>query len=320
MATTMTEPQTATSLTKRYHEFHAHAHALHGELMRPIQQTIERHSFVELKDERGGHLTRFSEDVNIEGLISLKTVHTRVSGSATIKRKGWLTTATSIVEGLNIFEVLTADRVVSQVSTDHPYDKTLQPHVSFLGTKFENLRVCGIPVGVTYNFGVCGTVPNDDQSYLANSTFVSTAQTNNSAIANATYLPADVKKQYDDWSKKETATVISAKVKENASCKVTCSLISKIHIDELRKQVPDVETVGNVLYIPHFGAISLGEIEVGMEREPVSGEFRRHEEEVGGFDKLSNYFQITMLNMHLGCIGHGNVQVASGKSNGNTAP
>jgi len=319
MATTMENPATAKLQSKRYHEFHAHAHALHGELMRPVQQTIERHSYVELKDERGGHLTRFSEDVNIEGLISVRTVNTRVSGSATIKRRGWLTTATSIVEGLNVFEVITADRVVSQVSTDHPYDRKLEPHVSFLGTKFENLRVCGIPVGVTYNFGVCGTVADDDQSFLLNDSLVSNTESWNTAISNAKFLPDDVKTQYHDRSQ-ETKTTIATKLAEKTNCNITCSLVSKIHIEELRKQVPGVEAVGNVLYIPNFGAVSLGEIEVGMEREAVSREFLRHEEEVGSFRELSNYFQITMFNMHLGCIGHGTLQVASGRSNGNTAP
>jgi hypothetical protein len=320
MATTMTEPATATSKLKRYHEFHAQAHVLHGELMRPIQQTIERHSYVELKDERGGHLTRFSEDVNLEGLISLHTAHTRVSGSMTIKRKGWLTTSTSVVEGLNVFEVITADRVVSQVSTDHPYDRTQEPHVSFLGTKFENLKVCGIPVGVTYKFDVCGAVKDDDQSFLSNP-FATAKEKEYDAISKADYLSDEVKKRYHDMSLE--ARTISTKLTEKTDCKVTCSLITKIHIEELSKQVEGVRAVGNLLFIPNFGAVALGEIEVGMQREPVSSAFRRHEMEVGGPDqlnKLSNYFQITMLNIHLGCVGHGNVQVASGKSNGNTAP
>jgi hypothetical protein len=35
---------------------------------------------------------------------------------------------------------------------------------------------------------------------------------------------------------------------------------------------------------------------------------------------MSNYFQLTMLEMDLGCIGHGTVSVASGKANSGTRP
>ena len=120
MATMTETPQTVDSQI-RSHDYHAEAHVLSGHLQRPIEQKIERHAPVALKDRRGGHLTRFEEQVSIEGLITFTKGHTRVSGARSLKHNGWITLSTSVVEGLNVFEIITADRVVSQISTNHPY-------------------------------------------------------------------------------------------------------------------------------------------------------------------------------------------------------
>ena len=66
------------------HQYHAEAHVLSGHLKRPVEQKVEQHAPVSLKSLRGGHLTRFTQDVSVEGLISYKTGHTRVSGSRSL--------------------------------------------------------------------------------------------------------------------------------------------------------------------------------------------------------------------------------------------
>ena len=142
---TMTETPEAVNTETPSHDYHAAAHVLSGALQRPIEQKIEQHAPVTLKDRRGGHLTRFAEEVSIEGLITFAKGHTRVSGARSLKNNGWVTLSTSILEGLNVFEIITADRVVSQVSTDHPYKDGHFPHVTFLGTQFTNLQVSGFP-------------------------------------------------------------------------------------------------------------------------------------------------------------------------------
>ena len=99
---TMTEiPEMAT--TEFSHDYHAEAHVLSGQLQRPIEQKIEQHAPVLLHDRRGGHFTRFTETVSIEGLITFHKGKTRVSGSRSLKHHGWVTLSTSILEGLNAF-------------------------------------------------------------------------------------------------------------------------------------------------------------------------------------------------------------------------
>src|ERR1700674_5829570 len=107
---TMTGTPLAASPAKPSHDYHAEAHVLSGPLQRPIEQKIERHAPVTLNDRRGGHLTRYADDVSIEGLITFAKGHTRVSGARSLKHNGWVTLSTSVLEGLNVFEIITADR------------------------------------------------------------------------------------------------------------------------------------------------------------------------------------------------------------------
>jgi len=48
------------------------------------------------------------------------------------------TLATSVITGLKVHDIVTADIVFAQVSTEHPLAGRV-PWVTFLGTRFENL-------------------------------------------------------------------------------------------------------------------------------------------------------------------------------------
>lgn len=310
---------------RRAHDFHAEAHVLSGELQRPIQQKIEPHLPISLRDERGGHLTRFTEDVSIEDLITFQKGHTRVSGSKSLKHHGWVTLSTSILEGLNVFEIITADRVVAQVSTEHPYEDGHVPHVTFLGSKFENLQLGGFPIRVNLNLGVCGKKPKDDQPYLNDSTFLNNIRKQVASIAKSGFLPEKVQKQYDERLSEIDALILSKGVPReiHKRYKVTCSLVDSIDIKEAR--IPGLETIGNVLVIPHFGAVAVGELEVGVDPERHTNGFKRHHVEPNaasnnGKNGFSNYFQLKMLNMELGCVGHGSIGANTALSNGHTYP
>jgi hypothetical protein len=313
---TIETEEVETSADMKYcHQFHAEAHALSGDLRSPIKQTIEPHVPIELNDERGGHLTRFTEDVNIEGLISFKRAHTRVSGSKSLKHAAWITLSTTIVEGLNVFEVVTVDRVVAQVSTEHAFKDGHVPRVTFLGTKFENLQVCGIPVRPRFNFGICGNKPDKDASYLSRTSFLNETRKRMQEIVDSGFLFGQAKEQYDQ----RLATIKSLNSAGVGS--ITCSLVESIDISELRKQLPGVETVGHVIVIPDFGAVSLGEVEVGVELpKPSKAAGRQVCGSSNGGPRMSNYFEVTMVNFELGCVGNASLQAAKSKTNGTTSP
>jgi hypothetical protein len=300
---TMTEPE-AVSAVKPSHDYHAEAHVLSGHLQRPIEQKIERHAPVTLNDRRGGHLTRFAEDVSIEGLITFTKGHTRVSGARSLKNNGWVTLSTSILEGLNVFEIITADRLVSQVSTDHPYKDGHVPHVTFLGTQFTNLRVGGFPVTLTLNLGICGDRPANDRSYLQDPKFLSGVKAQTEKIAKANGLPKELKDQYDE-KLAYINKLISTSNANDQGCHepITCSLVQ--NIGEI--PIPGVQIFGHVLVIPEFGAVALGEIEVGEKVYEPSA-------------RPDTYFELTGIKMKLGCVGHGTVAAATTTANGHSHP
>ncbi len=133
------------------HYFHAEAHALAGHLVLPFKEEIKKQAFVKLEgrladlsdEERAQHnyFSQNAENFRLEGIISYAAAHTQVSGHASEKHQGAsVTLATSVVEDLNVLNVVTADRVVAQISTTH-FPGVYAPEVTFLGTHFENLRI-----------------------------------------------------------------------------------------------------------------------------------------------------------------------------------
>lgn len=310
---TMTEPE-AVIAVKPSHDYHAEAHVFTGELKHPIKQKIEPQAPVELSDRRGGHLTRYAEDVSIEGLISFTKGRTRVSGSRSLKNNGWITLSTSILEGLNVFEVITADRIVSQVSTDHAYLNGHVPHVTFLGTQFTNFQVGGFKPTLTLNLGICGGIPAGGKSYLQDETFLKAVKAQTEAIAYAKGLPADLKKQYDD-KRIYIDDLIRTRNADDKVCHepITCSLVQNISFRESPIPIPGLQIFGHILVIPEFGRVALGEIKVG-EKKYEEDERKKQEE------RPSPYFELTSINMEMGCVAAGTASAATATANGRTHP
>src|ERR1035437_4688149 len=280
---TMTETPEAAGAVRPSHDYHAEAHVLSGHLQRPIDQKIERQAPVTLNDRRGGHLTRYADDVSIEGLISFTKGETRVSGARSLKNNGWVTLSTSILEGLNVFEIITADRVVSQVSTDHPYKDGHVPHVTFLGTQFKNLRVGGFPVTLTLNLGICGDRPANGRSYLQDPKFLAGVKEQTEKITRADGLPKEIKDQYDEKLAYINKLISTCDAGDQGSHEsISCSLVQSI--GEI--PIPGVQTFGHVLLIPDFGTVALGEIEVGEKVYEDS-------------ERPNTYFELTGIRMKL---------------------
>jgi hypothetical protein len=194
--------------------------------------------------------------------------------------------------------------LVSQVSTDHPYENGHEPHVTFLGTQFENLRVSGFPLVLTLDFGLCGQRPAGDRSYFQDRNFLGGVKEQTEKIARATGLPKELKDQYDEKLGYIKKLISDCDVPDEGSHKpITCSLVQSI--GEI--PIPGVQSFGHVLVIPEFGMVALGEIEVGeMMHEPS--------------ERPSVYFELTSVKMRMGCVGHGTLAAGVSRGNGNTAP
>jgi len=134
----------------RTYIYNAHGHALSGQIFRPLQHLIDVQAAASLPTI-GGHGRARVDNFQFQDIISFKSAYTYVSGSHDRESDSHTTLVTAVVEGLNILDVVTADRVVARLSSQHP-PKQDEPSILLLGSKFENLRITGCPVDVELDF------------------------------------------------------------------------------------------------------------------------------------------------------------------------
>ena len=291
------EPEPTPEPTEKApHEYHAHSQLLSGFLVRPIKLSIDSPASVSLEG-RENYFFKNAEVFHLDRLISLKSGYTCVSGNYSSKH-GLVTLATAVIEGLNVFDVITADRVVAQVSTELAMFGQ-EPQVTFLGTRFENLKVCGYPVELELDLRICGDKPEGDRRYLEDRVFLNRISHRIEGILAKTqsepYLPDWVIKQYEADIGRLAYLRQRAEGSERGerySQRVRCSLIKRV--GEIA--IPGVRSFGNSIIIPDFGTVFLGEVEVG-------------ESSSGGTQSLT-YFDLIMVRMELGSIAEGAVGVA----------
>jgi len=304
------------------HQYHAEANLLSGVLERPIVQSILPQAQLSLLDWRGGHLYQRAQGFDLEALVSFKSGYTRVSGYRSEKKQTFVTVATSVIEGLNVFDVLTADRVVAQVATSHPMPKDGDlghvPDVTFLGTQFENLKVTGYDVKVAINPKICGERPANDVPYLFNNDFLDEAREQVDEITGFGKVPKELEKQSAEFLGECSQDIeVIKRLRERRGeddeqpHKVNCSLVESVI---LPKSIPGVEVVGNVMYVRDFGIVTLGNISVERRLEDPDPS------DPYGKPSLSNYFEIKMFDLRLGCVGEGRIIAASGSGNGTGRP
>src|SRR6202034_3816723 len=154
------------------HQYYAEADVLSADIQQPVQDVIKPRAYVELSkkgrcEDKGHYHYKKADPFHLDGILSYEGGYTQVAGHPSSKIAGFSTLATSVVEGLNVLDVVTADRMVAQISTVHPAYWTGQvPSVTFLGTRFDNLRMGGHKVEVERSLDILGPRSEDDRSYF----------------------------------------------------------------------------------------------------------------------------------------------------------
>lgn len=274
----------------RTHKYHAEASVLEGQLQLPLFQKIHPQAYSKLPEE-GGYIAQRAEDYRLESVISYSSAYTQVAGNRDVKPgRGWSTLTTAVVEGLNVLDVLTADRVVCQIGTEHPLEGYV-PSISFLGTRFENLRIAGHPVTIDYDHDILGDKPPSDAAYTLDSALRARVADQYSHIHATPELPQDLREKYNQLS--------SALGGREA---VECSLVKHVV-----GAFPG-RSFGNVIRIPHFGTVTLAKLQL------IHDQFSDH-----GAPRTTTV-KLTMLDLNLGCAVSGSGSVGAGSTNGETRP
>lgn len=273
----------------RNHLHYAEASALASDLKLPFPQQIAPHTHSNLNPQ-GGYVSQYSENFRLGGVFSFRSAHTHVAGNRDDKPDhGWNTLSTCVIEGLNVMEVLTADRIVAQISTDHP-PVGYVPRVTFLGTRFENLRIAGYPIEIDIDVNMLGQKPAKDAAYTSDSAFIGRAAGQYKHIAGHNDLPADLRKRYNQLPS-------SSANRES----IECSLVNQV-----KGSFPG-RSFGHVIEIPDFGKIHLGVLKV------------EHSDWTKNVPKKTTV-TLDMIKLEMGCIVSGSGTVGSGKTNGMTNP
>ena len=323
------------------HYFHAEAHALSGKLTLPFEEQIKKQAFVKLeghshklllegeemrrlKDRKAqeNYLSQHAKNFRLEGIVSYSAAHTQVSGHRSKKHpEAFVTLATSYVENLNVLNVVTADRVVAQISTTHfPHQRS--PEVTFLGTHFENLRIARHQTKPLLNLAFAGRAPKGKDGYYPTrgTDLMESVERQYSRMrdsvkrlkpAHREAMRLDVEeswleRQYHGFSNFDYKNLQkSAKsAAENAGRwdGVTCSLVEHVEIEDIEIPIRDAKPIvippparsfGHVIHVPDFGTIFLAELTVNH-----------------------NTFHLTMIRLELGCIADGSARIVTCNVNG----
>lgn len=277
--------------TVRDHKYHAEAAAVEGLLELPYAAKIERQAHAKVRPE-GGYESQHAKPFRIEGVVSYGTAHTQAAGHEEKQNKGrvFKTLATSVVENLNILNVVTCDRVVAQVSTTHPRyeDEGHVPMVTFLGTQFYNLRIGGFPVEVELDLELLNPEEHSPKvAYTKSDAFKRRiADRLDIFRRKESAAPADVQQFYaprpPDKNGKE------------------CTQYSLVK--GLKGTFPG-KNFGNVLDVPNFGKIHLALVCI---------EHSDYKETT----PQTTLIDLTMIKVDMGCIGTGTLSCTVAKTNG----
>jgi len=269
------------SSRKRGFYYQAHANAFGGRLDQPFEQILPVLAPISLPSA-GGYASARHEGFRAAEVISVASASTQVAGSAS-SEKTFTTLTTSVIEGLNVNNILYADRIVAQISLAFT-EGFEYPKVSFLGTELLGLRIGGVELKPEFNFGVFhGSDPDKypTASTLDNADFHNHVRGQWATLREFFESKPDKEQPAYQWAQDfGDADTITDKGYTGRGG-VLCSVVKGF--EPTKGTLPGTQ-VGHAISIPNFGTIFLAELLVGH----------------GSFD-------LTMLRLELGCPVSGTV-------------
>jgi hypothetical protein len=289
---------------ERYHTYHAEAGVLHARLQLPLVQEIKPQAFTKLP-ERGGYLSQHTHDYRLEGVVSFRSAYTQVAGNHDVKPgHGFTTVSTSVIENLNVLDVVTADRIVAQISTEHPLVGYV-PHITFLGTRFENLRIAGHEVKLELDHAFLGPRAEDDSAYTGNHELMKKVVDQGKQIEGIDAFPDDeFDGYYNDLPAGSDPEIDDPDYEES----IEGSLVTSSQMEQADDTYPG-KCFNHVIDVPNFGKIYLATLRL------------RHKnfQKDTGVPKDTTV-DLSMVNMKLGCFAAGTASIATSSLNGRSHP
>ncbi len=230
----------------RSYSFRADANALGGYLEVPLPKIIPTLAPVSLP-AGGGFATARSEAFNLDEIVSCSSSYSRVSGTQHRADGSISILTTAVVEDLNLLEVVTAERIVAQVSISIPAGSS-EFRISLTGSRFEGLRLAGRPCQPTLNSDL---VPPEG-SPLTWQDVQKAGQSQAKDLMGIFKARGD--KDADQWAQKRHGWMTADPPLPARGGRLLCSLVDGVDGKD-----------GHIVQIPGFGTIFLGELRVSYD-------------------------------------------------------
>jgi hypothetical protein len=201
--------------------FHADAYALNASFNRPAACQIEALAATCLP-VFGGHAHACATDFCVPRLARFKSASSHVSGSMQDEETATTQAITTIV-GLNIMDVITADRIVARLTSEHKVKDDTEGHILAIGSTYENLRIAGF----TFNIILRHELLLESKTHAA--------------------LDGKIKGLRKD-----------GRIANSKDGVALCSLVDKIETDF--PGLSEADKKKHIVQIPHLGTISFAEI------------------------------------------------------------
>jgi hypothetical protein len=267
---------------RRVFYYHADAAPIGGHFTKPNETILHSHGSSSLA-QAGGHIASRVSGFKLDKLVSFDHAYSEIHGTVS-KTGSWTTHVTSVVEGLNVLDVVKADRVIAVLAVEHP-SAGHHAKASVVDSTFENLSIDGVKINPVLGNKVIppykkGAFP--DQSIIEDDDYVNRAIEQSKKLTEAADTP--------DWLKTRYRWVQSRKARKQKGF-VQCSLV-----DKLQGAKPG-SFFGHVVQVPNFGNIFLSELHAGH-----------------------HAYRLTMVRIEMGCDTEGTVSIGTADSNGSTSP
>ena len=244
----------------RFVYLHADANAVGGRIQTPVEKFVPTVAPSSLPGV-GGFATAQSGSFEFEEIVSCSSAYTRVTstdhgadGSATLL-------VTSVVEDLNILEVFSAKRIVSQL-TISVSGAGGDIGVSTIGSAYEGIVVAGVPCHLNLTKGL----QQLDRTSEGHSRSLTCSDVRQVGRTQAQALLSSFKGRNEsdayEWAERKYGWLMS---EPKGSATSACSLVSGVETSA------SVRCHGHIIEIPHFGRITLGELIVGREHAQLTG-------------------------------------------------
>jgi hypothetical protein len=210
--------------------FNAQGHALSGHISRPLDHLIEVQAPISLPTT-GGHGISQVGNFSFQKFVSFKSASSYVSGTRDGADNSFTTLVAATVEGLNILDVVTADRIVARIACHHVVPAE-EAQITVLGSHIDNLRIAGCPVELEL----------DNDLFLKLDTF--------QAVRKELETNADFRRMAED-----PFQTGQTRKSPNPHGSMHCSLVKT-----MTAKGGGVKRRGHMFEVPQFGNVYVGEV------------------------------------------------------------